>query len=93
MERMELYMGRDMVELYFKGRLLLNILGACKDVAKYLGLWVWVTGKGKGKGILIFALESFRSMSCGDRVADFKQYRPDKIEVQSTPDNSNLQGK
>ena len=45
---MELYMGRDMVELYFKGRLRLNILAACKDTAKYLGLWVWVTGKGRG---------------------------------------------
>lgn len=44
-ERVELNMGRDMVEFYLKGRLRLNIL-ACKDTAKYLG-YVRLTGRGK----------------------------------------------
>lgn len=45
-ERVKLNMGRDMAEFYLKGRLRLNILGPCKDNAKYLG-YVRVTGWGR----------------------------------------------
>lgn len=44
-ERVKLNMGRDMAEFYLKGRLRMNILGPCKDNAKYLG-YVRVTGRG-----------------------------------------------
>ena len=45
-ERVKLNMGRDMAEFYLKGRLRLNILGPCKDNAKYFG-YVRVTGWGR----------------------------------------------
>lgn len=44
LERVKLNMGRDMAEFYLKGRLRMNILGPCKDNAKYLG-YVRVTGR------------------------------------------------